>query len=190
MKLHYAGKYDGKEESLPRGEHQPGAVAFREPSAEKLSLIANLGSLPLFALTFLCLILRGGLELAASWKMMVGFVLAMAALVPHEILHALCFRGDVYFYQALSRGMLFVVGPETMSKGRFVLMSLLPNLVFGLLPLALYLIFPKLVILGAMGALALPMGFGDYMNVFNALTQMPRGARTYLYGFHSYWYQP
>ena len=34
------------------------------------------------------------------------------------------------------------------------------------------------------------MGFGDYMNVFNALTQMPRGARTYLYGFHSYWYQP
>ena len=34
------------------------------------------------------------------------------------------------------------------------------------------------------------MGSGDYYNIINALTQMPRGARTYLHGFHSYWYLP
>ena len=34
------------------------------------------------------------------------------------------------------------------------------------------------------------MGIGDYYNVINALIQMPKGARTYLYGFHSYWYLP
>lgn len=35
MKLHYKGKYDGKEESLPHGEHRPGAVQFREPEPKK-----------------------------------------------------------------------------------------------------------------------------------------------------------
>ncbi|MCI8497238.1 MAG: DUF3267 domain-containing protein, partial [Clostridiales bacterium] len=33
-------------------------------------------------------------------------------------------------------------------------------------------------------------GAGDYYNVFNALTQMPKGARTYLYQFNSFWYMP
>ena len=34
------------------------------------------------------------------------------------------------------------------------------------------------------------MGIGDYYNIINALIQMPKGAKTYLYGFHSYWYLP
>ena len=39
-------------------------------------------------------------------------------------------------------------------------------------------------------SLALVSGAGDYLNVFNALTQMPKGSRTYLYEFHSWWYLP
>ena len=42
----------------------------------------------------------------------------------------------------------------------------------------------------AFGVMAISAGFGDYMNVFHALTQMPKNARTYLYGFHSYWFLP
>ena len=38
------------------------------------------------------------------------------------------------------------------------------------------------------GVIAVAMGAGDYYNVFNALTQMPKGARTYLYQMNSYWY--
>ena len=34
------------------------------------------------------------------------------------------------------------------------------------------------------------MGAGDYINVFNAATQMPKNALTYLNGFNSYWYIP
>ena len=40
------------------------------------------------------------------------------------------------------------------------------------------------------GVIAIAMGAGDYYNVFNALTQMPKGARTYLYQMNSYWYMP
>ena len=86
--------------------------------------------------------------------------------------------------------MLFVVGPETMSKSRFIFMSLLPNLVFGLIPYLAGMIFPDLMLLLMVGILGIGAGAGDYYNVFNAVTQMPRGARTYLYKFHSYWYMP
>ena len=36
----------------------------------------------------------------------------------------------------------------------------------------------------------LTCGCADYYNVKNALRQMPKGARCYLYKFNSYWYMP
>ena len=42
MKLHYKGKYDLNPESLPHGEHVPGAVKFKEAEdTKKLAFIAN-----------------------------------------------------------------------------------------------------------------------------------------------------
>ena len=102
----------------------------------------------------------------------------------------MCFRDRVWLYTNWKQGMLFVVGPEEMSRARFVFMSLLPNLVFGAVPYVLFLIHPAWTVLGTMGAVCLSMGTGDYYNVFNALTQMPKGAKTYLDGFHSWWFLP
>lgn len=136
MKLHYKGKYNLDSESLPHGEHQPGAVQFKEANDSKqMSIIMN--------------------------------VIAFIIIIP-----------------------LFVIGSELMSKGRFIFMSLLPNLVFGFIPFVVALCVPSLALLGVLGAINIVSGSGDYYNVFNALTQMPKGARTYLYQFHSYWYMP
>ena len=42
MVFHYMGKYNMDPESLPGGEHEPNAVAFREPKDSKsLGLIAS-----------------------------------------------------------------------------------------------------------------------------------------------------
>lgn len=186
MTFHYMGKYSGDPESLPHGEHEPNAVKFREPEdTKKLGMIANGIAVALLIVTGVIYMLRG----RAAWS---GWALPLylLSLVPHEFLHGLCFRGDVYMYQNLKHGMLFVVGPERMSKGRFIFMSLLPNIVFGFIPFALFLIDPKLRILGTFGLISIASGAGDYINVYNALTQMPRGAWTYLHGFHSYWYLP
>ena len=76
-----------------------------------------------------------------------------------------------------------------MSKGRFVFMSLLPNVVFGVLPYLAGMVAGSSFFL-ILGLLATGMGAGDYYNVFNALTQMPKGAKTYLYQFHSFWFLP
>ncbi len=193
MKLHYKGKYDGQEESLPRGEHRPGAVAFREPDQKKFTLIANGGALIVAALLLAVFFFRARnvfAETNPAVQTWIACGLWLVTLIPHEILHASCFKGDVYLYTWLNRGALFVVGPEDMSKGRFIFMSMLPNLLFGFVPFLVFLIRPILTAAGMLGVLAISSGFGDYLNVFHALTQMPKGARTYLYGFHSYWYLP
>ncbi len=196
MKLVYKAKFSGNTQDLPHGEHKPGAVRFKEPDDPKrLAVIVNvMGGIMVFAFLTLYLIryfiaFPGARGIDTVWWF-AGLVLSLVAMFPHELLHALCFRETVYLYTYWSKGMLFVVGLEPMTRGRFVFMSLLPNLVLGLVPYVLALIWPQLVVLGAMGGILLGGGAGDYYNVFHALTQMPRGAMTYLYQFNSWWYLP
>ena len=187
MKLHYMKKFNGDIDSLPTGEHRPQAVKFKEPEdMKKLGLLANGIALVMYFMTIPLLYIQGGLEAFNLF----GCIAPFLTLFPHEILHGICFKEDVYLYTNLKDGMLFVIGPEDMSKARFIFMSLFPNVVFGFLPFVLFLHNPSWGFWGTMGAIAIPMGAGDYLNVFNALMQMPKGARTYLYGMHSYWYMP
>ena len=192
MKLHYKGKFDGKEETLPQREHPAGAVQFREPDAKKFTLIANIGALLLAAVLLVPFVLRGMPYFSDKTpvQLWIACLLFLAAMFPHEFLHALCFRGDVELYTWFKRGALFVVGTEDMRKGRFIFMSLLPNLVLGVVPFVVFLFLPQLTALGFFGLIAISAGFGDYINVFFALTQMPKGAKTYMSGFHSFWYKP
>ena len=192
MKLHYKGKYDLNPESLPHGEHKPGAVKFKEAeSSKQMAIIGNVLAVVLMIVFAIPAVWRARPYIADSiWQMPLGCFASLVTLFPHEFLHAICFKEDVYLYTNMKQGMLFVVGPETMSKGRFIFMSLLPNLVFGFLPYCIGMIFPQMVFFLMLGCMAIGMGAGDYYNVFNALRQMPKGAKTYLYQFNSYWYIP
>ena len=185
-KFHFAGRYNGDPESLITHDHEPGAVPFKEAeNMNKLSLIINILAIAIAAITLTTyyVVSRKPLDI-------IGGILSIVLLVPHEFLHALCFEGDVYMYENLRKGMLFVVGPGTFSKAGFIFMSLLPNIVFGFIPFIIFLIDPTQLMFGTLGAIAISCGAGDYYNAFNALTQMPKGSRTYLHGFRSYWYMP
>ncbi len=188
MKFRYAGKYNNDPASLPQRE-EPGAVQFKEfEDLKQFGFWMNLAALLVIVILYaLCVLRCGSLDTLPS---MIGALLAIAAMIPHEFLHALCFREEVLMYQNLSAGMLFVVGTESMSKAQFVLMSMLPNLVFGFVPYLIFLLFPQLQFLGVLGALAISMGMGDYLNVFNAIRQVPKGAKIYMSGIHSFWYHP
>ena len=192
MRLHYKGKYNLDPDTLPHGAHKEGAVKFKEAEdSKKMSLIANGIAMILMVLLLIPAYLRCRMYLAESgYQIFISALLSLVILFPHELLHAICFKEDVYLYTNWAQGMLFVVGPEVMTKAQYVFMSLLPNLVFGLLPYVIGMIVPQMVGLLFLGALALSMGAGDYYNVYNALTQMPKGAKTYLYKFNSYWYLP
>lgn len=171
MKLHYKGKYDLNPESLPHGEHKQGAVRFKEAADSKqMGLIANGLCIVIMILLGIPAFIRCRDVISEHiWQLVFGSLSALLVLFPHEILHALCFKEDVYLYTNWSQGMLFVVGPETMSKKRFIGMSMLPNIVFGILPYIIGMIYPNLIFFTALGIFATGMGAGDYYNVFNAL---------------------
>ena len=117
-------------------------------------------------------------------------LLYLLTIIPHELLHAMCFQGDVYLYHDLRHGMVFIVGPERMSKCRFIIKSLLPGFVLGVIPYISFLINPELRTLGLLGTLGIASSAGDYYNVYNALGQMPKGARAYMHKYNTFWYIP
>lgn len=189
MRFHYNGKFDGNPDNLPTREHEEGYVPFKEPNEKKLMIIINVIAfvitVPLIMWVTLVEVKNGRHSLNISiWLALLAF---MASIFPHEFLHGLCFKGDVYMYTYFSKGACFVVGPELMSKSRFIFMCLLPNLIFGFIPFIIWIIFPHLTFLGFFGALAIGAGGGDYMNVVNCLVQVPKGAKTYMHGMNSFW---
>ena len=118
MKLHYKGKFDGDVNSIPHGEHKPGAVKFREPEdPKKLGLIANGIAVGIVIAAVAGVILRAG-ERSFS---IAGVFLSYITVFPHEILHGICFKDEVYLYTNLKDGMLFVTGPEDMSKVHYLM---------------------------------------------------------------------
>ena len=192
MKLHYRGKYNLDPATLPTCKHQPNAVKFKEvDSTKELAVIDNGIAIALMILLAIPVYLKyKGLLFDYFDEMMVGAMLPLLTMFPHELIHALCFKEDVYLYTNFKQGLLFVVGCETMSKHRFIFMSLLPNIVFGFLPYMISFLGIQYLTLAVLGVIAIGMGAGDYYNVFNAFIQMPKGARTYLYQMNSYWYIP
>ncbi len=196
MKLKFKKEFDGDLEKLPSREVE-GAVAFKEPKTlTALSIISNAIGLVLIIAAILPVFkVKGGFvntvsEIKNLYQILIGAVLTQFTAPIHELLHAICFRGDVEFYTALKKGLLFVVGTEDMTRFRFVFMSMLPNLIFGFFPYALFFIVPSQLWLSLMGAINIGAGAGDYINVFNALTQMPRGALCFMSKNRSYWYLP
>ena len=171
MKIVFKGKYSGNPADIPNEGHRPNAVMFKEPDMNKMALVMNIAAFIVTAVLLVATFVRAkGIDRSDGLQIIIGAVCSMLVLFPHELLHAICFKKTAYVYTNLRQGMLFVTGGEDMSKARFVIMSLLPNIVFG--------------------SICIGQGAGDYLNVYNALTQMPRGSKTYLYETHSYWYMP
>lgn len=192
MKLHYKGIYNLNPESLPHGEHMEGAVKFKEfENSTQSSIVGTLLSLAIISIMGAITYIRlGELPLGSQIQLSLGFIFALLTLFPHELLHAVCFKENVYLYVNLKQFAIYVVGTETMSKRRFIFMSMFPNIVFGIIPYTIGMIFPQFTFGLVLGILATGMGAVDYYNVFNALMQMPKGSRTYMYKFNSYWYMP
>ncbi len=199
MRLHNAGKYSGNENDLPKREHPAGYVPFKEPdNMKKFAAQMNILAIGILIITmglFYFRLIRwdlsnGNVSGIFGKGFILGFILYLATLIPHEFLHAIWFREDVYYYHNLKQGMLFVVGTEDMPKWRFVAMSMCPNIAFGFIPYILFMIWPDLTFLGFWGAMAIASGAGDFTNVYNCLTQVPEGGITYMSGMHSYWYMP
>ena len=99
MKLHYRGKYNLDPATLPTCKHQTNAVKFKEvDSTKELAVIANGIAIALMILLAIPVYLKyKGLLFDYFDEMMVGAMLPLLTMFPHELIHALCFKEDVYF---------------------------------------------------------------------------------------------
>ena len=189
------GKYKSEDE-LPQREHEEGSVAFKEPeSMLKLSIIANGIAVLLFIPLFAIMLTRytpkymfydcGAYSGAAV-------IMSLLSMFVHEYIHGIFMPGEVYMYDNLKMGLLFVTTKENMSKWQFIIMSFMPTLILGVIPFAMsFVINGKIaVFLRYFGIINFVSGSGDFINIFNSLTQMPKGSYTYLYGTKSFWFMP
>lgn len=179
----YMGEFKD-EKNLPV-RVQEGAVMFKEPDAKKFAIIANVISILLLIVLMILTFFYAGRQYD-TW----GPVVALLLSVPHEFLHAIWMKGEVFMYTDMKKMMLFVTSTENLTKGRFIWMSLFPTICFGFLPFLIFIFNPMWTFLGYLGAFSISMGAGDFFNVFLALTQMPKNSVTFLSGTHSYWYIP
>lgn len=202
MTLIWKGKYEN-EKQLPVVNLPSNAIRFKEPKTPaQLNLVASLFLIPVVFIVIGAIYLKKALgfefniglgNIIYNW----GALLAFSMILPHEFLHAIAFpkKSEVELWYSLENLMAFVFSTAPMTKTRFLYVSLLPNIIFGFLPLAAWIFMPSHLsslsgILLSFSVWSLCFGIGDFLNVFNTITQMPKNSITQLSGFHSYWYMP
>lgn len=189
-------------DQLPVGRLPENAVKFKEPnSMAMLNVVASLFVIPIFifvgATMFLKYLISGDPEVFSTVTFnFLGITLAFIAVLPHELLHAKAFpkQAEVELWVKPKALIAFVVSTYPVTKNRFIFISLLPNLIFGFIPLMIWVFVPGNSmfneVLFSFATFSLLLGVGDYLNVFNTITQMPKGSMTQLSGMNSYWYMP
>lgn len=193
MKLIYKGKYNGVVEEFESSKNIKNAVKYKEADtleemAKIITIPANIIQLVLLLIVFLIV----GFDNFDNTLLLLilSFIVSLLTMIPHELLHGICYKNKVYLYTNLKQLMLFVVGEDHMSKWKFIFMCMLPNIVFGFIPFILFLINTKLVFLGMLGAMCISYGMGDYYNVWNTIMQVPSNGMVFSKGHNSYWYIP
>jgi hypothetical protein len=187
------------ERQLKKGTLPDGAVPFKEPQ-NMLGVYATalVYSIPIiiFCVALYWLMVKVGhfnaaTQIDSKVSLLVLFA-AMASIYPHELIHAFCFPRDADIEIWFHTGAAMTHSTHPVSKLRFIVISAMPCLVLGVLPLTIACVSHQPSINAPLffyGALNILFAAGDLMNITNTLIQVPRGAKTQLSGIHSYWYQ-
>lgn len=198
LKLIWKGKFNGVED-LPIGELPKNAVRFEEPeSAEELAKETRRFLIPVVIFLIIVIFLRikiNGFFGVSDVINIFGIILIPFSILPHEYLHAIFFPKDaeVEMWYSIKQRLALVTSTTAITKKRFIFLSLFPNIVFGFLPFIIWIFIPSYMsfisgILFTFGFISLIMGIGDFMNIYNTIKQVPKGAMTQISGFNSYWF--
>lgn len=110
----------------------------------------------------------------------VGIVLGILYCFIHELLHAIPQPkgAKVYIGFIPSKFIFYMKCKEPLTRGRFILMSLLPILL-GIVPLIIFMVSNNQIlnsITWTMAMIGLVSPSPDYLNVYCVLKQVPKGA--------------
>lgn len=191
-------KFKGKfrnEEQLKNGCLPSNAIMFKEPDTiTRVFILGTLISLPIIILTLIGLIIKFD---GNNFKPPNSIYSLIIIILPflHEFIHALCFprNSEKEIWTKFDEGALFVHCNDSVSKKRFIWISIAPNLFLGFIPYILYIIgvfdfsIQASNIIGLISFFMIFAGVGDYLNIYNTIRQVPKGSKVINYGLHSFW---
>ena len=179
------------------------AVQFEEGNSFQDIFITGLKiAVPIGLVMILCAIIRiKNLDYDVHFSILTVELIILAAASTyllayvHEFIHALFYPIDAekQVWKMLDQGAFFVYCERETSKIRFIVMCLAPAVILGIIPYIFWLAFPlALTFTGGIMVLVISflmtfMALGDYVNVYNAIKQVPKDAKIFNFGIHSYW---
>lgn len=193
--IKFKGKYT-EEKQIEKGNLPKNAIMFKEPNTvTKVFALGGLISFPFLALVSIGLLIKINIKSINSNDFISSGILSLILMYVHEIIHALCFprEAEKEIWSKLNEGALFVYCNAILSKRRFIWMCAAPNVILGAIPYGLFIIgifdFNNTIasIIGITSWIMILSGIGDYLNIYNALKQVPKSGEIINYGFHSYW---
>ena len=201
--IHIKGKYEN-EEQLINGKKLPeNAGQVRE--GESVSDAFKLGfllSLPIMLpMIFFSIKRCSGVDNTLEFDIWFVFTVAITALLGqgliyvHEFIHAMFYPKEAkkIVWKDTKQGAYFVYCDAPVSKARFIILCLAPCIVLGIIPFLIwYIVVPVLNASWGVCTMMLTWGMtfgaiGDFANVFNAVRQVPKKAKVFNYGMHTYW---
>ena len=204
--IEFKGKLEGDIEQISSDKPLPeGSVMFKEPeTSDKAFVMGTLIASPLLLTMFIAgivrviLVYRGlrgikfGYGIAAF---MIAMVAAYVSQYIHEYIHAFAMPKAVkkQIYVMPQNQMLFVYIEESVPKRQFLISVLAPAVILGIIPYIIWIIStPILPIYVSIGMVMYSFimtvcAIGDYLNAFNCIRQVPKGAKVFNRGWHSYW---
>jgi len=201
--IRFKGNYTDEAQLIKDQVLPAGAIQFKEGKSIMGALIK--GTLMMLPLLFLMIVVSFTRvrALTSDFKIDLSFVMIFAAMLLlahfltyiHEFIHALLYPGSAVkeIWKIPSEGAYFVYCSAVVSKSRFIILCLAPAVFLSIIPLGIWLLIydalPVNISL-CFAILTLIMALmcgGDFYNVYNAISQVPKGAKIFNYGLHSYW---
>ena len=124
-----------------------------------------------------------------------AFVINYLLKFVHEFIHAILYpiKSEKMIWKYNSNLAYVTYCNAKISKIRFIIISLAPMIILGIIPFIIWLFIANKIdlIISIMYVLLtwlmIFFAMGDLVNVYNTIRQVPKNGKVFNYGMHSYW---
>lgn len=162
---------------------------------DKKAWLMYLLVVPLLALAYFSIQIRlSSVEgvLFARSALFAGIGLAIVFLPLHELIHAALCPCEATIFVYFTGVGISLIPTCKINKVRYIVMALMPTLLLGIIPLAIWLVFPFSAVISsllfAFSIGSLSMCLGDVYNAILAIGKMPRGSALVTSGTSCYYF--
>lgn len=199
----YKGKYRNEKQLIGNDKLPEKAIPFKEGNT--LNDVYQSGfllELPIIIPVILITLIRIqtikghiDLNLKTVCILLIALIVYYGLKLIHEYIHALLYpvKSEKTIWKYTSGGAYFIYCNAQVSKLRFIVISSAPMIILGLIPFIIWLFTANQIELTIslvyvfMTWFMILFAMGDLVNVYHTLKQVPKNAKVFNYGLHSYW---